>query len=203
MNNEEIGRYLKILSKLNIPKAFNGSDQKVFESIIEHVRDQIIKELSGQKIVIKDYMYIKNSIISLNSIISVYSKNYIYLENEDNIEKHINTNTQRYASFKSRTPDFNGTPIYAYMTTNLNTDMLTIVIENNKDNITKFVIFKENNNIIAEILIEDTNNIERIFGEKIILDNIDISEFENFIKTNIIFFKNNIISKNSIDINFE
>jgi hypothetical protein len=203
MNNEEIGRYIKILSKINIPEAFNGSDQKVFTSIIEHIRDQIIKELSKQEIIIKDYIYIKNSIISINAIISLYSKNYIYLENEDNIEKHINNNLQRYSSFKSRTPDFNGMPIYVYMTTNLDTDMFTIVIENNKDNITKFVIFKENNKVISEILIENTNNIEKIFGEKIILDNITINEFEDFIKTNIIFFKNNQKFKNSIDINFE
>jgi hypothetical protein len=203
MNNSEIGRYLKILSKTTIPVVFEETNQKVFELILNNIKNQIIKELTTQEKLIKDYEYIKNSIISFSSILNIYNKNYIYLENEENIEKHINTASQKYFVFKSRTPDFDKNPIYTYITTNLENNMITMIVENRDNIIIKFVVFNESDHIIAEILIEDSDSIDKIFGERILIDNIKIEDFKNFIKSNIVFLKNNEKLKKSIDIHFE
>lgn len=197
-DNNEIGTYIKILSKVEIPQVFDEYNQNILINIISSIRNKIIDEIKVKDNIENEIEYIKDFIVSIHSIVSLYGKNFIYLEKEEGISKNINNNNNEYVVFKSRTPDFNGIFIYLYTTINIDKKIINYVIEDQNENIVKFVVYEENG-IFGEIFVGKAKNPPKIFGEKIYID-IDKNKFESFLTENIKFLEKSIVKKESLNI---
>ncbi len=204
MNKNEVSIYLKILSKIEIPTIFKGKDQEILNIILNTIKNNLVEKLSSTKNLEDDFEHIKKIIISMHSIISIYLKNFIYLDNDIYTENKINSNYKNYYVLKARTSDFNSVPIYTYISLNNNKNIINITTETlNNEIFTKIIIYENKNKIQLEIIVEETKDIDKLFGEELVLKSIKTKEFNNFINNNIKFLRKNKKPKESLNLEIE
>ena len=189
MNEEQFGKYLKVLMQTNISGPFQDENKKIFDTVMMAIKDEIVSELKFiENIEGKDRYAIK-LIVSLYSIVNIYNANYIYLENELEIEKTLKTNGEDYTTFKVRTPDINNQPIYTIVSLDKNRGLLTFLVENNYEDFTKIIIYTEKDVLTIEIY-SQTEIFQDSFGKQIKSIKLKEGEFKEFIQENETFLYN-------------